>query len=82
MGFSPLNGQQKRFISVAGDARWDKRRSRRKNDSLSGCSVVHGNWSQRSVGQEELKSRTCIKCLMGAKEHVTNICSKNYEGLH
>jgi hypothetical protein len=31
MGFSPLNDQQqKRLISVAGDARWDERRSRRK----------------------------------------------------
>ena len=78
MGKSPVGEGGKKGLTVAGDARWDKRGSGRRYDSLSGCSVVVGLQTQLIVGIEPM-SQVCVKCRRGI-EHADNICPLNYDG--
>jgi hypothetical protein len=63
---------------VAAKTMWDKRRSGRKKDSLSACSVFDGNFSKLTMGLEPML-QTCIKCSKGM-EYDLSICPRNCVG--
>jgi hypothetical protein len=71
-----LNGRT--GLSVSSDARWDKRGSGRRYDSLSGCSVMLGNRTKLVIAVEAM-SQVCSKCRQG-QQHEDSLCPKNYDG--
>jgi hypothetical protein len=65
-------------LSVSSNARWDKRGSGRRYDSLSGCSVMLGNRTKLVIAVEAM-SQVCSKCRLGLP-HEDSFCPKNYDG--
>jgi hypothetical protein len=65
-------------LSVSSDARWDKRGSGRRYDSLSGCSVMLGNRTKLVIAVEAM-SQVCSKCRLG-QPHKDSFCPENYHG--
>jgi hypothetical protein len=65
-------------LSVSSDARWDKRGSGCRYDSLSGRFVMIGNRSKLIIAIYPM-SQTCRKCQLNLP-HADNLCPKNYEG--
>jgi hypothetical protein len=78
MELSPKNKKGKSVLLVAGDTiRWDKRGGDRKKDSLSGCSVIHANFSKLTTIGFQPMLQTFMKCSKGV-EHDPKICPQNY----
>ena len=75
---SPRVVNSRTALSVSSDARWDKRGSGRRYDSLSGCSVMLGNRTKLVIAVEAM-SQVCSKCRKGTP-HEDSLCPKNYDG--
>jgi hypothetical protein len=66
-------------LSVSSDARWDKRGSGRRYDSLSGCSVMLGNRTKLVIAVEAM-SQVCSKCRLGLPHEDSKMYKKLREG--
>jgi hypothetical protein len=62
-------------LSISSNARWDKRGSGHRYDSLSGCSVMLGNRTKLVIAVEAM-SQVCSKCRLGLP-HEDSFCPKN-----
>jgi hypothetical protein len=75
---SPKGDDGRSVLDVASDARWDKRGSSRRYDSMSGCSVAFGLRSKLPIGIEVMSS-VCLKCAKGIDPD-PDVCPKNCTG--
>jgi hypothetical protein len=65
-------------LSVSSDARWDKRGSGRRYDSLTGGSLMLGNRTKLVIAVKAM-SQVCSKYGKG-QPHEDSLCPKNYDG--
>jgi hypothetical protein len=70
--------KKKTGLSVQGDCRWDQRKGGRAYNSDSGTQLLVGNKTLKCVAVACMSKR-CAKCERN-KEHLPEMCSKNYEG--
>jgi hypothetical protein len=75
MGMSSINDKGGRVLLVADGVRWDKCGSGRKRDrSLSGCSVFKGNFS-KLITRLKPMLQTCVYCSKD-RDHDPSGCRK------
>jgi hypothetical protein len=70
--------KKKTGLSVQGDCRWDQRKGGRAYNSDSGTQLIVGNKTLKCIAVACMSKR-CQKC-EGDKDHLPEMCSKNYEG--